>query len=654
MKLISLNLTNFQGIKSFEFTPEGQNATVYGTNAAGKTTLYNALTWLLFDKASTGEKGFSPKTKDTQGKDLHNLEHSVEGVFRLDDGQEIAFAKTLKEDWTKKRGSLTETFSGHKTDYSINGVPVLKCDYDNRLKSIFTPEQAQVLTQPIYFPESMSWQDRRKLLLEVCGDITDDDVIKNNEDKLGDLPSTLLMPGTTDRFYTVEDYRKIAASKCKEINDRLGAIPDRIDEAKRAMPDVSGINREVVENSLKELQGEKDKLETQKAEISASSAAQAVRKEIADLQIDSIRLKSEHFKKRELLQQSGRQKITKMENSLTEGKARLDKEKIELQFIKNTLQSVRNERERLNTEYKELRDKEWQGDTICPTCSQSFPAEHTDELRAKFNLNKSKRLEEIRKTVAENCSKDRIARLERDITEKQAELDEINGAIEHLATAITEAKEKLPSLPEWEDTAEYADYKAKLTALQKKLDEGDIDTVEQKKAIQAQIEGIQSRISEQNEKLYMLRNAETQNKRIKELEKEEKQLSREHEKLQYGLYLCEEFVRAKVALLTDNINNRFESVKFRLFEDQINGGLKECCEVMVPGETGLVNYSSANNAARINAGLEIIDTLSTYWGITMPVFVDNAESVVSLKPIASQVIRLVVSEADTMLRVEVE
>ena len=98
MKLISLNLTNFQGIKSFEFTPEGQNATVYGTNAAGKTTLYNALTWLLFDKASTGEKGFSPKTKDTQGKDLHNLEHSVEGVFRLDDGQEIAFAKTLKED----------------------------------------------------------------------------------------------------------------------------------------------------------------------------------------------------------------------------------------------------------------------------------------------------------------------------------------------------------------------------------------------------------------------------------------------------------------------------------------------------------------------------------------------------------------------------
>src|SRR5690554_4687936 len=136
MKLLQLKLSNFQGIKDFEFNPEGKNTSVYGTNATGKTTLYNAFTWLLFDKASTGEKGFSPKTKDEDGQDKHYLENRVEGKFKLDDGQIITFGKVLKENWVKKRGSSLEAFSGHTTDYYIDGVPVNKSEYDGRLSQI--------------------------------------------------------------------------------------------------------------------------------------------------------------------------------------------------------------------------------------------------------------------------------------------------------------------------------------------------------------------------------------------------------------------------------------------------------------------------------------------------------------------------------------
>ena len=89
-----------------------------------------------------------------------------------------------------------------------------------------------------------------------------------------------------------------------------------------------------------------------------------------------------------------------------------------------------------------------------------------------------------------------------------------------------------------------------------------------------------------------------------------------------------------------------------MFIEQINGGVKEDCEVMVPGEAKLVPYTLANNAARINAGLEIIDALSRHWDTELPVFVDNAESVTQLQDIAPQVIRLVVSEADRVLRLE--
>jgi hypothetical protein len=122
-----------------------------------------------------------------------------------------------------------------------------------------------------------------------------------------------------------------------------------------------------------------------------------------------------------------------------------------------------------------------------------------------------------------------------------------------------------------------------------------------------------------------------------------------------GIYLCELFIRAKVALITDSINRRFRAVRFRLFLEQINGGLKEDCEVMVPSVGGsLVPYFSANNAARINASLEIIDALGSDWGERMPVMVDNAESVTRLNPIGAQVIRLVVSADDPALRLELK
>ena len=146
-----------------------------------------------------------------------------------------------------------------------------------------------------------------------------------------------------------------------------------------------------------------------------------------------------------------------------------------------------------------------------------------------------------------------------------------------------------------------------------------------------------------------------QRQRIAELEAEEKSLAAEYEKTEQGVYLCEVFVKTKVALLTERINSKFKSVSFQLFREQTNGGLADCCEVLVPGEGGaMVPYSTANKAAVVNAGLEIIATLSHHYGVRLPIVVDNAESVTELLPVDSQVIRLVVSAEDESLRVEVD
>jgi hypothetical protein len=52
--------------------------------------------------------------------------------------------------------------------------------------------------------------------------------------------------------------------------------------------------------------------------------------------------------------------------------------------------------------------------------------------------------------------------------------------------------------------------------------------------------------------------------------------------------------------------------------------------------------------------MDIINTLSEHYGFYPPIFVDNAESITVLPEMTAQVIRLVVSENDKVLRVETE
>lgn len=102
--------------------------------------------------------------------------------------------------------------------------------------------------------------------------------------------------------------------------------------------------------------------------------------------------------------------------------------------------------------------------------------------------------------------------------------------------------------------------------------------------------------------------------------------------------LLDEFIKAKIRVLESKINSLFSSVTFKLFDIQINGGINEVCEPLVNG----VPFSDANNAAKINAGLDIINTLSKYYETLCFVILDNRESVTEIIDTKMQVINLFV------------
>jgi len=130
---------------------------------------------------------------------------------------------------------------------------------------------------------------------------------------------------------------------------------------------------------------------------------------------------------------------------------------------------------------------------------------------------------------------------------------------------------------------------------------------------------------------------------------EERRLAAEYERLERELYLTEEFIRAKVRLLTDRINSRFRLARFKLFDIQVNGAVEECCETVVDG----IPWRSLNHGARLNVGLDIAETLGGHYDLRAPIWIDNREAVTRLISVRAQLISLVVSEPDKNLRVEV-
>lgn len=656
MQLLMLTLENFQGIKAAEYDFGGKSANIYGDNATGKTTVFNAYTWLLFDKPSTGAKGFTPKTKGAGG-DLHNLEHAVEAQFRATDGRIITLRKVFSEVYKKRRGSAESEFSGHATDYFIDGVPVKEKEYQDYLDTNFGPaDRLKMLTMPMYFAEEMDWQSRRQILLDICGDITDDDVIASTAD-LKDLRDYLLLNGATDQWYTVDDYRRLAGAQKSQINKQLQEIPNRIDEAQRAIPDLSDKDAAATAGMIAELSAAKARAEADKAAVTDKDTATAeIRRQIAELQAKTAEARAAHIKGEIVKNEAVNLKIAEIKTKIAAANRDLYDLENALKYAKRERDDMVGLRQKTLAEYDHQQKIQWhEDDAVCPTCKRRLPEGDISKLIADFNQRKSEALAEINKRGQRECSKDMIADLEEKVAGIQDALDCQEREIAGLQKDIEAAKRKLREEMPFDATEAGQCFIEEIAAL--RAQESDIASVQHEKLAEyrQKVDALSLQIREQEEIAAQFKLAEIQTIRIGELEKQEKRLASEYEKVERGLYLCDLFIKTKVSLLTDRINAKFQSVSFRLFVDQINGGVKEDCEVLVPGDGGrMVPYRDANNAARINAGLEIIKVLSDHWGISMPVFVDNAESVTKLADMGGQIIRLIVSENDKKLRLEIE
>lgn len=641
MKLINMKLENFKGIRHLEIPFNGLNRVFRGTNGAGKSTIADAQSWLLTGKKSDANENLDPKTIGPEGY-IHNLEHSVECKYELDDRSLITLKKVFKEKYTKKRGSTTSEFSGHVVEYYMDDVPVKQKQFDEYLANIFKSAENILMLSNINYFANMDWKKRRKILLEMCGDYSDDYIIANNPELI-ELKGILLKDGTNDQYYTVDEFMKMTKERMKKTNSDIQMIPARIDEASRAIPDVSSLDKDSIQNQIDGIEAKINELNIEKLSLSSSDQERMKQERIHEIQMEikdaRISFADEQSKKSRKYQEQ----INLLSSKINDLQIRLSGIDSRKRNAKNDMNYMINQRNKLLEEYKEVQMKEWDtSKEVCPTCGRELPAEQIDELKSKFNLDKHNKLTEINKR-GQSVSKGAIE-------EQKAAIAKLDKEKEIAGSEIILYKKQLSKLEESKPKAELFENTEMYHVLNQKLQEAqnmfvDDLNIARKQELEDDISNLNEEKKLREKELSLFSTVDYQNKRIDELKKTQKILSENYEKMEFEIHLCEEFIKTKVNMITENINQYFKNVRFKLFETQINGGLKECCDVMVPAKGGAyVPFNNGSNrGANMNAGIEMISVLSRYIGAELPVFVDNAESVVDLNSYDNmQIIKLVV------------
>lgn len=674
LKIRSLHMENFKGIKSLDVN-FSENTKISGQNAAGKTTIFDAFTWLLFNKNSAGEEKFNVRPLDKDGNRIDNVEIKVVGVIDVD-GKEVELSKVQKQNWVKKRGTDTVTLQGNVNSFEIDGYPKSEADFKEYISSLAQSEDMfKMLANPQYF-SSMKWKEQRDILMRLVTDVSDVELAQTDA-KYAQLLGELEKAPSTD------DIRAKFQKALTEWKKKQSEIPVRIDEAEKSKVDVDVAEQELAKVDLVRRIAECDK----KME-NAGSALGDLRSKEMQLQFDMSGM--EQTMNREL---SNKRSIMDAElrdckNELEHFAVTISLKEKQISDNEKTITDADAERKKLGEQYNSEKAKafdetpylfdesKWifdESTTVCSLCGQKLPADKIEQLKADFEERKTKAKADAKRKLNDSKSdfitqkesnleeikaygfakKNLIEELTKKNADLQMEIDSLKKQEQGTFTNKEELCKLLSEIPEEADYSQNEEYVKLKTEHDKIL--ADIAKLESEGAdkvvtdLKAEKTNLQAQLDEVNKVIAQAANNIMIDDRIETLHDEQKEIGQKVADQEQMLYLLEEFIRFKLDKVSESINSHFKTVNFKLFEMQLNGGMKDCCECTVNG----VPYSTLNSGHRIVAGLDIIRSLSELYGVSVPIFVDNAESLneFNVPDMDAQLILLSVSE-DKQLKVE--
>ena len=670
----SIHIENFKGINMLDVNFSVKTK-ISGQNAVGKTTIFDAFTWMLFNKNSSGEEKFNVRPLNKEGTRIDNVEIKVVAIMDVD-GKEVELSKVQKQNWVKKRGTNTVSLQGNPNSYEIDGYPKSEAEFKEYVSGIAQSEEMfKMLTNPQYF-SSLKWKDQRDILMKLVSDVSDVELAQTDA-KYAPLLSELEKAPSTD------DIRAKFSKALNEWKKKQAEIPVRIDEAMKSKVDIDVAEQELAKTDL----------ETKIADIDAKikdsdGVMMELGREEMQLQFDMSGI------------------MQTMNRDLTNRRSEIEAELRDLQNEMNrfadtialkerraseneaVISNADSERKRLGEEYNAEKAKafdefpylfdesKWvfdENSTVCSLCGQKLPEDKIEQLKADFESRKRKakadaeeklKSEKIRFDTEKRTALNRlvaigterknlITKLRDENAKAKEEIKSLKGQEQEDIAKKEKLCQQLLSIPEIADYSqneEYVELKARhdevLVEIENLKANGEDAAVEN---LKSEKEELQARLDEVNSTIAKASMNVEIDERIGQLQEEQKEIGQKVADQEQILYLLEEFIRFKLNKVSESINSHFKTVNFKLFEMQLNGGMKDCCECTVNG----VPYSTLNSGHRIVAGLDIIRSLGELYGVSVPIFVDNAESLndFNVPDMDAQLILLSVS-ADKQLKVE--
>lgn len=655
IELSYLKLTNFKKVRSQTIT-FGHITNIHGDNATGKTTLFDAFLWLLFGKDSTDRKDFEIKTLDENNQHYHRLDHEVEGCFVID-GQKVVLRRLLREKWTKKRGGIEQEFTGHETTYFWNDVPMLQKEYEQKIASIIQESIFKLIANTNYF-NSLKWQDRRAVLTAIAGEINDQELAAGNPD------FERLMREITGKK-SLEGYRREIVANKNKLKQELDNLPVRISEAKNALPeekDYAAIEEQIAEaNKQIELLDGMLQSKSQAAKqweegkVSLINKRQGLRQQVQQIEFSIQQEVKAADNQRTADIQARQQQLATLKNERATLLAEWNAADSRYKALESKIETLRKNWHSVDQQTLQFSDDQF----CCPTCKRAYDDIDIDsrkeEMTSNFNQEKSKKLQEITQEGASLSTELEGVKAKLETFTKQGE-----SKASEIATAESEIQAMLQRHQELSQNetqqvadkimqnAEIAALNQQIKSLTEQIDapyqaEDNSEILLRKKSLQSKLDDLKSSLNSREHRTRQLA-------RIDELEGQESKMAQELADLEGMEHTILLFEKARMNELQRRIDSRFKLVKFKMFEQNINGGEEPCCITLING----VPYADANAAAKIQAGLDIINTLSDHYGVQAPVWVDNRETVVRLPETKCQLINLIVSGEDKKLRVEAE
>lgn len=646
--LKQLSLKNFRGFKSVVIDFKEKSTTISGANGTGKSSVMAAFMWLLFGKDEQDRKDYQIK-RLVNGESIPKTDVEVYGVLDID-GEEITLKRQIIEEWVKPRGQAEEIFKGNKTATYFNDVPLNVGEYQERINGIVDDTVFKMVTNPAFFT-SMKWEKQREQLFQIAGAISDTDIAKT------DQKYKALLDQISGKSFA--DFKREIAAKKRKAKEALEAIQPRIDQTVKLMPqdrDFSSIEKEI------------EKLEDQDVKISKAinDKIEAIRQQYEEAQSKQREVNALKSKRDQIVYEAesrSKEAAHEANASLRSLQSAISEAETELRLSMSAAESAEKElnytiqrRDGLlsrvseaRSEWSEINAKEYDGSDNCPTCGQLLPETERSSAREHFAQWKSEKLAGI--TERGNSIKNEIEALNTEIERMQQRTDTFKADITAKEADVNKLKEQLSTLklvePEpviAEEISEYVELTKQIERLEAEIKEIEAGKGEDTAELREKKRTILDRISAKKSELKDRDTIEAYRKEIATLEDQGHDLSQQIANLEQTEYVMKSFTKTKIEESEKRINSLFSFVKFKLFNYLNDGTEVETCEALVDG----VPYSVANNAGRINAGLDIIRALQNHYQVLMPVIIDNAEAVNDFPAMNNQMIYLQVTRDEKL------